>query len=80
MYGWHGADALIAMVEDELELDLWRDYTANALCLIARPQYESEIPFYTSLLGQEKPENNMTAEEIYDQVMNRLDTLEMRGV
>lgn len=78
-YGWHGAEALMLMIEDELEHESWKDYTANMLCMIARPQYESEIPLYTDLAEKTKPENKMTADEIFDQVINKLDTLEMRG-
>lgn len=70
---------LFSLVEEELELDSWRCYTANILCMIARPNYESEIPLYTDLIEGKKPENNMTADEIYDHIMEKLDELEMKG-
>lgn len=68
------------MVEADIEQEAWQDYTANILCMIARPQYESEIPMYTKLAGHEKPENEMTSEEIFDNIMNKLDELAMKGV
>ena len=62
-------------MEEELEDEAWRHYVANILCMIARPQYESTIPMYTDLMSEKKPESNMTSEEIYNQVMGKLDEL-----
>ena len=73
-------DALIAAMEEELHKKAWMEYTADMLCMIAKPNYESEIPLYSELINKgTKPNNNMTADEIYDHVMNRLDELSKKG-
>ena len=67
------------MVESELEDMAWKDYIANILCLIARPNYESEIPMYTDLIDWKKAvEDNRTAEEIYNSVIGKLEELEKK--
>lgn len=43
------------------------------LCMIARPNYETEIPLFSDIMDSEKPDNKMTTDEIFDHVMNRLD-------
>ena len=74
-------DALTAVMEEEVLRKAWMEYTADMLCMIARPNYEKEIPLYSDLINKDtKTTNNMTADEIYDHVMNRLDELSGKGV
>lgn len=68
------------MLEEELEEEAWKEYTANILCMIARPNYETTIPMYSELIAEEKkPENNLTADEIFNNVMDKLDELITKG-
>ena len=74
-YGWHGVHALMVCLEDEIKNDVWKEYTANFLCLVARPNYESKLPLYSELLEIEKVNNNMTTDEIIDNVVSKLDEI-----
>ena len=72
-YGWHGADALIACVEDEVRQDALKEYMADMLCLIARPHYKSNISMFSELYKEVETNSNKTADEIFDGVLAKLD-------
>ena len=62
-------------LEDEMKTDVWKEYTADMLCLVARPHYESKLPLYSELFESRNVNNNMTADEIFDHVVNKLDEM-----
>ena len=74
-YGWHGADTLAVCVEEEVRQEALKEYMADMLCLIARPHYESKISLFSELWTDKGAVSTMTADEIFDHVMNRLDEL-----
>lgn len=56
------------------------EYMADMLCLIARPNYESKISLFSELWEKRgKSPENKTADEIFDDVMNKLDEYSKKG-
>ena len=66
-------NALVVCIEEEAIQRARADYIANMLCMIARPNYETEIPLFSEMFEMMPKVEPMTAEEIYNHVMDRLD-------
>ena len=71
-YGWHGNRALLAFMADEAERRNWRVYLADMLCYNVRPKYVSEMPLYSSCLRKSPKGKEMSAEEVKQHILQRL--------
>lgn len=60
---------LKALVQDDTEERLYKAYTADCLCTIARSLGSSELPLYSEILEQ-KPSHEPEPEEIVTHVRN----------
>lgn len=61
----------MAVLNDRIALENWRNYVADMICLNVRPKYEGEITFYSQIM-QDKPQDKLTAEQIIDGILKKL--------
>lgn len=62
---------LMAVLNDRIALENWRNYVADMICLNVRPKYEGEIEFYSKIM-QDKPKDELTAKQIIDGILKKL--------
>ena len=60
------------MVREEAVQEAWREYTADLLALIAKPNYSSEIPLFSEMFRKKEEKPKMTAEDIKQHILKRL--------
>lgn len=75
-YGWHGMDALVAVLNESLREDQYREYTAVVLHSIGRGLFGEDypVPEYHDLISGTIPARDdlQTGEEIIAHLIKRL--------
>ena len=61
------------MVDEDVRQQAWQDYTATMLWLVASSFSENELPKFMDLVQGNKKSDGPTADEIFDNVVEKLD-------